>query len=290
MKPLHLFLFALLTTSINSIAQEPAKAGLYLDGVYNANRDAHDGVYDKENIGGRRPIQYPYLREADVAWEKRVWREIDMREKQNFPLYFPVENVRGRESLFQVLTKHILNGDIRAFADEEFLMPYELSAIRKKLVVTDTIDGFIYDEKGNEIPVRTPVADSTSIYRQVLKYRVKEDWYFDKQRSCIESRIIGLAAYQYDEEKEGYKELFWVYFPSCRPYFAASDVYNVKNDSERRSFDDIFWKHQYASRIIKESNVYDRYINEYEKGIDALIESDKIKNTMFNWESDLWHF
>jgi hypothetical protein len=84
--------------------------------------------------------------------------------------------------------------------------------------------------------------------------------------------------------------LFWVYFPACRPYFAINDVYNFKNDSERRSLDDIFWKRQFASAIVKESNVYDRFINEYQKGIDALVESDNIKGQIFKWEHDLWNY
>jgi hypothetical protein len=84
--------------------------------------------------------------------------------------------------------------------------------------------------------------------------------------------------------------LYWVYFPSCRPYFARNDVYNFKNDAERRSLDDIFWKRQFTSTIVKESNVQDRYIDQYQKGIDALVEADKIKMNIFTWEHDLWNY
>lgn len=247
-------------------------------------------IYDKENIGNRRPIQYTYLRESDVMWEKRVWRDIDMREKQNLPLYYPIEANACRTSLFQAITRNILNGNITAFADEDFLQPYELSAIKNKLVKIDTIESIIYDENGNEIITKVPAVDSTSIYAKVLRFRLKEDWFFDRQKSVLEARVIGIAAYEYDEEKEGFKELFWVYFPACRPYFARNDVYNFKNDAERRSLDDIFWKRQFSSVIIKESNVYDRFINQYEKGIGALVESDKIKMNIFNWEHDLWNY
>lgn len=247
-------------------------------------------VYLKENINSRRPIPYTYLREGDVMWEKRIWRDIDMREKQNQPFYYPIETNACRSSLFQTLTKNILNGNITAFADEEFLQPYEKSTVKNRLIKTDTIEQFIYKEDGTEATVRVPAIDSTSIYKQVLKFRLKEDWFFDRQKSTLDVRIIGLAAYQYDEEKEAFKELFWVYFPACRPYFARNDVYNFKNDAERRSLDDIFWKRQFASVIVKESNVFDRYINEYQKGIDALVESEKIKTGLFNWEHDLWNY
>jgi gliding motility associated protien GldN len=248
-------------------------------------------IYDKQNIGNRRPINYTSLREGDVAWEKRVWRDIDMREKQNQPLYYPLEYNACRSSLFQTITRQILNGNIIAFKDEDFLIPYNDAEIKNKLVKRDTVPQITYNELGEELPpIMVPTVDSISIYERVLKFRVKEDWYFDRQKSSLEVRIIGLAAIEYNEERDYYRELYWVYFPSCRPYFARNDVYNFKNDAERRSLDDIFWKRQFTSTIVKESNVQDRYIDQYQKGIDALVEADKIKMNIFTWEHDLWNY
>ncbi len=166
----------------------------------------------------------------------------------------------------------------------------EGSVIKDKLKKCDSIKESSFDAEGNEIITSRWNCDSTSIFREVLKYQLKEDWFFDKQKSVLEVRILGLGAYQYVEEKEAYKELFWVYFPACRPFFAKHEVFNPKNDSERRSFEDIFWKRQFASKINKETNVYDRQIQMYARGIDALLESDRVKNDIFRWEHDLWHF
>jgi gliding motility associated protien GldN len=248
-------------------------------------------IFDKQNIGNRRPINYTSLRESDVAWEKRVWRDIDMREKQNQPLYYPLEYSACRTSLFQTITRQILIGNIIAFKDEDFLIPYNDTEIKNKLIKRDTLAQIIYDIEGNELPpTMIPTVDSTSIYARILKFRVKEDWYFDRQKSSLEVRIVGLAAIEYNEERDYYRELYWVYFPSCRPYFARNDVYNFKNDAERRSLDDIFWKRQFTSTIVKESNIQDRYIDQYQKGIDALVEADKIKMNIFTWEHDLWNY
>ena len=273
--------FAILT--VLSVAAS-AQQGVFQPGDYK------DGIYDKENAVNRRFIPYTHLREGDVTWEKRVWRDVDMREKINQPLYYPVEFATGRMSLFQVLAKYILQGQIIAFSDEEFQIPLELSAIRDKLKKCDSADQTSYTPEGEEVVIKIFQCDSLSILRQIRTFRLKEDWFFDKQKSVLEVRIIGMGVFTYDDEKEAPREQFWVYFPSCRPFFAKHEVYNTKNDSERRTFEDIFWKRQFASAITKETNVYDRNINEYSRGIDALLESDRIKMDIFRWEHDLWHF
>lgn len=247
------------------------------------------GIYEK-NIEERRPIPYTYLRESDVMWQKRVWRDIDLRERQNQALYYPIENLPCRTSLFQTISRQILNGNIIAFKDEEFLIPYTISEFRDKIIKRDTTEQVIYNQEGEESFETVVLTDSTSIFERILKFRLKEDWFFDKQKSSLDVRIVGLAAFEYNAQRDYYKEVFWVYFPSCRPFFAKNDVYNFINDSERRSLDDVFWKRQFSSTIVKESNVMDREISQYQNGIDALVESDKIKNDIFTFEHDLWHY
>lgn len=256
--------------------------------------DYKDGIYDKENAVNRRFIPYTYLREGDVIWEKRVWRTVDIREKINQTLYFPIEPNVSRISILQLLVKYILSGQIIAFNDEEFLIPYEKSVIRDKMVQTsDSVESPQYTESGEEYFVKVPGAvDSTWIYRNFLEMTIKEDWFFDKQKSSLEVRIIGLGfnASIVGKEDIGPVPVFYVYFPACRPFFAKHEVFNTKNDSERRTFEDIFWKRQFSSTVYKESNVYDRRIDQYSRGIDALLESDRVKTDIFRFEHDLWQF
>jgi gliding motility associated protien GldN len=256
--------------------------------------DYRDGVYDKENSVNRQLIPYTYLREADVTWEKRVWRRVDVREKQNQPLYFPKEALAGRISLPQLVVKYLINGQLIAFDDEEFLAPVERSAIKQKMVVQgDSAEVEEFDENGNSYMVKKPGGiDSTWFFETFSSLAIKEDWFFDKQKSSLEVRIIGLGFYAPIKGKEDLGETiqFWVYYPACRPVFAKHEVFNTKNDSERRTFEDIFWKRQFASSITKESNVYDRKIENYSKGLDALLESDRIKQDIFRLEHDLWQF
>ncbi|MCA6362539.1 MAG: gliding motility protein GldN [Bacteroidetes bacterium] len=256
-----------------------------------------DQIYNKENTINRRPIPYTHLREADVMWSKRVWRTIELREKFNHPLYYPETPINNRKSLFDVIKKALLDGDIFAFdnaaLDDEFQVKMSKAQLQDLFVQVDsTQQTEDPNNPGTYIisPVRTEL---TSI--DVKAYWIKEDWFFDKQRSVMDVRILGLCPLQEKKDPSsgevvGYKALFWVYFPQCRPVFARSEVYNTKSDAERRSLDDIFWKRMFQSYIHKETNVFDRTIRGYTQGLDALFESERIKNDIFVYEHDLWHF
>ena len=146
-------------------------------------------------------------------------------------------------------------------------------------------------DTGEMIPV---VQEIKLESRDIKRYWIKEDWIFDKQRSTMDIRIIGIAPCKEskgeDGESRGYAPLFWLYYPECRYVFANWEAFNRENDAERRSFEDLFWKRQFSSYITKWSNVYDRTINVYVTGLDALLEGEEIKQQLFEFEHDLWNF
>lgn len=257
-----------------------------------------DGIYVKEHYPSRRVIPYTSLREADVMWNKRVWRRIDLREKQNHSLYFPVkEYAQGRKNFFEIIQDAVLNeGTITAYSpgspvqpDDMFTTP--LTTEEVKAILTPTTTENKYDEFGEIIgtqDIENPITAD-----KVKFYDIKEEWFFDKQRSVMDVRIIGILPIIEIENEVGemvMQDLFWIYYPEARYVFANNEVFNRSNDAERRTYEDIFWKRQFASRITKVSNVYDRQIGQYKSGIDALLESEKLKEEIFNVEHDLWHF
>ena len=126
--------------------------------------------------------------------------------------------------------------------------------------------------------------------------RLKEEWFFDKQRGVLDVRIIGIqpVADNIDRntgEVRGKEPMFWVYFPEARNIFANVDVFNRHNDAERKTLDDIFWKRMFGSYIYKVENVYNRQIADYAmSGLDQMLEAERIKEDIFVMESDLWEY
>jgi gliding motility associated protien GldN len=256
-----------------------------------------DGAYIKEHTKTKRVVPYTHIREADVMWARRVWRTIDLREKMNHPLYFPTEAINDRKSLFDVIRQGLLvDGSITAYDagplldDDEFKKPLLASDIKDMFTRVDSS----YTESLTTGDMELVVQEINLESADIKMYRLKEDWIFDKQRSTMDIRIIGIAPMKEvkgdDGEVRGYAPLFWLYYPECRYVFANWEAFNRENDAERRSFEDIFWKRQFSSYITKWSNVYDRGINEYKTGLDALLEGEEIKQSLFVFEHDLWNF
>ena len=178
----------------------------------------------------------------------------------------------------------------------------KMNADGTPMVKTDPLTGDVIT-KMNKDGVPEEVLEDQEVRwvksEDIIEYRLKEDWFFDKERSQFDMRILALAPVVYDAERndkgeittiKGKKILFWLYFPHCRFVFVNYNVINPKNDAQWMSFDDLFQKRQFNSTIYKQSNTFDRTIDTYRSGIDALYESQQITEEFRNLEHDLWHF
>jgi gliding motility associated protien GldN len=280
-----------------------------------------DGVYIQEHIPTKRVVSYTHLREADVMWAKRVWRVIDLKEKMNHKLYYPLTPQNDRISLFDVIKYGALTeGSLTVYSlkglelDDKFRFPVKpQNGNINDAEFKKELEGYFGVLKQNPVLVfneetqeeeevldefDNPVTKDTTVFyasNEIVQYHLKEDWFFDKQRSVLDVRIIGIspviiARDPVSDAIVGLQNLFWLYFPECRYVFQNFFVFNDANDSQRMSFDDLFWKREFSSYIKKESNVFDREISPNWDGLDALLESERIRTEMFTFEHDLWHF
>ena len=256
-----------------------------------------DGAYVKETNLTKRVIPYPHLREADVMYKRRIWQELDLRQKFNHPFYFPLDPIQDRQNLFDVIRDALLvEGSLVAYSagplgeDDEFTFPLSADSIRKILNPVTLVKQ--YDDYGEVIGTVPQTNELAS--DKVTRYRIKEDWIWDRQRSERYVRILGSAPmmedFDVDGNSIGFRPLFWLYYPECRYVFANSEVYNMFNDAQRRTYEDLFQKRYFSSYIVKEDNSFNRMIVSYARGLDALAESERIQQELFNLEHDIWHY
>jgi gliding motility associated protien GldN len=257
-----------------------------------------DGAFKRSNIIQKKPMPLPSVRESDVFWSKKIWRIIDLREKINLPLYYPTIEMDGRKNLISLLLEGIENGQITPYdASTDFGVnsdPMTYEQVKTSFGAEATTEEKIDFDTGE----RTPVTIQGEIRpNDVKQYLIKEEWYFDKQNSTMNVRIIGIcpireyfrpgdASNQIQRQK-----LFWVYYPEARPLLSTNLVLNPYNSALQVSFDDLFIKRTFNSYVVTYENVYNnRDISAYLSGKDAMLESKRIEEEIFNYEQDLWEY
>ncbi|MBR9831936.1 gliding motility protein GldN [bacterium] len=265
---------------------------LILSGSASVAQEVLDGVYIKENTPTRKVVPYTHVREADVLYTKRVWRMVELAEKQNYPMKFPNEPINElgyvRMSLIDVIKQGIDEGTIQAYDSEisGFTVKLTQAEASDKMQYTEIVTD--YDENGFETQTELPVAFSSA---DVVRFEIKEDWFFDRERSVMDVRIIGIAPIYVNPKDQSMVRPFVIYFPEARYVFANAEVYSSGNDGARMTFDDYFWKRMFSSYIYQETNVYDnRKLTSYKSGIDLLLESNKIMEEIVNFEHDMWQY
>lgn len=252
-----------------------------------------------------KPLPYGFTDERDVLWAKTTWEIIDLDERINFPLYYPIDtnNIGAdRRSLYDILVKNIRNGRIsEVYADSYFTEKRSLSDIGASLVYSDTTDLGVeqYNAEGqvDEQYVRKFALDAGDIE----EYHIRGYWYLDKRQGDLRYRLLGICPVANEARSKAYPddgldskvELFWVWFPDAREVLHEAKTFNPKNTSQPLSFDHLLNSRRFNALIYKEDNVQgDRKVNDYitDNALMQLLESDRIKEQIRNIEIDLWNY
>jgi gliding motility associated protien GldN len=260
----------------------------------------NDWAVKRDTNSTRNPLAYQYVRPDDAIWGKRVWAEIDTRQKMNLSFRYGGHDENGNSlMLINILLNAVMKDSVQAFnpVDDRF------TTLMTPAEVAQEVHG-----QPQTVRITNPVTGKetdTTIYNDfdpssVTRYRLKEDWVFDKATSTLYCRIIGLAPEKTVLNSDGsiraYAPMFWIYYPDIRPTLARYDVYNAKNYYQRMSWEDLFAMRFFSSYIIKEDNPFDRSIKDYitgntqNDGVKRLLEGRKIRSTIFNYEQDLWSY
>jgi gliding motility associated protien GldN len=248
-----------------------------------------------------RPLAYGYVHDRDILMGKTVWEIIDLSERINFALYYPLDENLGadRRSLYNVLTKAIKSGEIsEVYADSYFNTKKSYKDVQASLSRVDTTDaGREQVNAGIEVsPQYILRSDITA--QDVTQYKIKGYWYFDKRQSELKYRLLGICpvtpdVYTMNSDEKDYIELFWVFFPSARAVLHDAKAFNNQNSAMPISFDQILNSRHFNSVIYKEENVYgDREIKEYmpNNAQNQLLEAERVKEKIRDFESDMWNY
>lgn len=239
--------------------------------------DASSAMLPPDCYLRQEAVPYPSLREADVMWERRVWRVVDLGQPQNAAWRAPTGHVGGCYSLFAIIRNGLLlEGAITAFdagpagKDDAFQRTMDPDAL------VELLDG----------PEGVQESEAT-------RYMIKEDWIFDKQRGTMDVRIIGLAPMREvrgeDGELRGHALLFWLHFPECRPLFARWLAFRDVDGTDH-SFEELFAARRFRGTILKVGNAMYRSTDEYKIGLDALLEAEGVREQLFQLHFDLWNY
>ncbi|MDR1847611.1 MAG: gliding motility protein GldN [Bacteroidales bacterium] len=248
--------------------------------------------YDDVHKGKFKPFEFPFVRKADIVNQKRIWRVIDFREKQNQFFYYPLEPTQGRVNLYYVLDQAALEGLIKVYEDDDCTQEIDWATKKQNLGSSKLITKFVWDsidemEKEVNEEIRSEVKPE-----DIQKLRIKEDWFVDKQRTVRDVRIFSFALVLEQSDGKNPLPIFWVHYddPEVRQLLANTEVYNPRNDAMRMSYDDMFIKRRFSSYIMQETNVYTRRISDYLTGEDMLWESARIEDDLLNMDEDMWEY
>lgn len=256
-----------------------------------------NGAFKRSDIIQKKPMPLPSVREADVFWSQKLWRIIDLREKINISLYYPTVEIEGRMNLIALLLSGIENGQLTPYdasLDDDFKVPMSYEQVKAAFGAEATTEEKIDFDTGE----RTMVTIQGEIRPNDIKqYMIKEEWYFDKQTSTLNVRIIGICPIREfvrpgdSPDQVQRQKLFWVYYPEARPLLSTNLVLNPYNSAQQMSFDDLFIKRTFNSYVVAEENVFNnRGISAYLTGKEAMLESKRIEEKIFNYEQDLWEY
>ena len=252
-----------------------------------------DGFTVRADVASNVMVPYADVREEDVYYAKRIWREVDLRDTINSVL-------RAEDAkLIDILLEAVANEELTVYSNKDTTAG-KLLEDNDSFKIALTAQEALASARG----LTEGVADSTTgkiadptlrrlRSEEFMKYRIKEDWILDTKRSIFEPRIVGIAPMKMVEGN--WQPVFWVYYNDARELLSKKRMVNPGNDASTLSFDDFFVRRLFSSYVVKQTNPGNKNIVDIlgltdPKDIRKLQESEAIKKTLADFEQSLWEY
>ena len=232
--------------------------------------------------------------DADLAWMREIYRQIDLTQPDNAALYFPEDVIDGQENLFRLMLRLVINGEIPAY---EYLDGREIFTDKYKINVRDMLDRFgIYYTEGKGSTEKNPkfvIEEADVPTTQVLNYYIIEKWEFDRRSNDMKMRVVAICPVlnrSSDFGGDARYPMFWVKFDALRPYLAQQYVFiSDDNNLPQYSLDDYFNMEMYKGDIYKTKNLRNLSLVQMFPDPDDLKRAqDSIDNRLRNFDKNLW--
>lgn len=228
--------------------------------------------------------------DADLAYSRDIYRQIDLSRPANTPLYFPEDVIDGKENLFRLIFRLVTEGRIPAY---EYLDGREVFSDQYKIDVGEMLERFdIYHTEGSGNN-KYVIAEADVPTNQVLNYYIIEKWEFDKRQNRMRTTVEAICPVLNrigDFGGETRYPMFWVKFDQLRPWLASQYIFlNDDNNVERYSLDDYFSMTMYDADIYKTKNLRNLSMMQmYPDDEQLKAAQDSIDNRLRSFGKNLW--
>ncbi len=241
-----------------------------------------------------RPYPLPEPNVKEIKFYHRYWRDIDLSNPQNKVMAQPGATLI--EATLAALKKGVITaydptpGTPENPTGDAFTLPINYALVMSQLSDSATVDQF--DKDGNKIGSIQKANNFTP--DKISGYRIKEDVYFDKTRSRVMTRIIGIAPLLKlslsNGDSLGVQPLCWFNFNQFRKVLVTMAV-DTANKKAAMSMDDIFLQRRFASRIVEESNPLGVRIKDYASlPADQEKEARRIEQKLTAYKGSMWPY
>lgn len=240
----------------------------------------------------RASLQFPADLEMpeDVVWRRDVYRQLDLMQDKNAPLYYPVEPSAGQVNLFTYLFGLLLTDKITAY--EYKLDGNESFTQRDKVDMKELMNRHhIYYEEQNGKP-KVSASDIPSA--EVSRYYIKESSYFDQHTSTFRTKVTAICPVlmrgdDFGGEATAYP-LFWLKYDDISTYLARHTMMSSNyNNITNMTASDYFAMNRYDGEIYKTNNMQGRVLATYCKTDSAMSDERKrIEKQLEDFEKHVW--